>query len=155
MPFGQRGSAIFFEGFAAGEIAFEIEVIVDRGVNGGEFLLCFDVPKIRHHAFSLPERLARILGLVVEPAPAFLIGAIPDHIHRCAIRPEPVRHKHLRLPMPLHCTLQKLKRSPAIPPFGHKNFKYFALVVDGTPEARIPSPTHCSDPYLRAVSMCR
>ena len=35
--------------------------------------------------------------------------------------------------MPLHCTLQKLKRSLAIPPFGHKNFKYFSLVIDGTP----------------------
>ena len=36
--------------------------------------------------------------------------------------------------MPLHRALQKPKRSPAIPPFGHKNFKYFTLVIDGTPE---------------------
>ena len=36
--------------------------------------------------------------------------------------------------MPLHYTLQKLRRSPATPSFGHKNFKYFALVIDGTPE---------------------
>ncbi len=28
-PFGQRGSAIFFEGFAAVEVTFEIEMIVD------------------------------------------------------------------------------------------------------------------------------
>ena len=37
-PFGQRGSAIFFEGFAAVEVTFEIEMIVDRGMNGSEFL---------------------------------------------------------------------------------------------------------------------
>jgi ATP-binding cassette subfamily B protein len=38
------------------------------------------------------------------------------------------------LPTPLHCTLQKLKRSLAIPPFSHKNFKYFALVIDARPQ---------------------
>ena len=32
-PFGQRGSAIFFEGFAAVEMTFEIEMIVDRSMN--------------------------------------------------------------------------------------------------------------------------
>jgi hypothetical protein len=32
-PFGQRGGAIFFEGFAAVEMTFEIEVIVDRSMN--------------------------------------------------------------------------------------------------------------------------
>ena len=63
-----------------------------------------------------------------------MIGAIADHIHRCTIRPEPVRHDHLWLPIPPHRTLQKLKRIPATPPLGHKNFKYFALVIDGTPE---------------------
>jgi hypothetical protein len=36
--------------------------------------------------------------------------------------------------MPPHRTLQKLRRSATIPPFGHKNLKYFALVIDGTPE---------------------
>ena len=75
-----------------------------------------------------------VVGVGTPPATAFLIGAIPDHIHRCAIRPEPVRHDHLRLPTPLHCTLQKLKRSLAIPPFSHKNFKYFALVIDARPQ---------------------
>ena len=32
-PFGQRGGAIFFEGFAAVEMTFEIEMIVDRSMN--------------------------------------------------------------------------------------------------------------------------
>jgi len=36
--------------------------------------------------------------------------------------------------MSLHRALQKLKRSPAVPPFGHKNLKYFALVIDSAPE---------------------
>ena len=38
--------------------------------------------------------------------------------------------------MPLHRALQKPKRSPAIPPFGHKNFKYFTLrQPEALPEA--------------------
>ena len=44
-PFGQRGSAIFFEGFAAVEVTFEIEMIVDRGMNGSELLQSLHVPK--------------------------------------------------------------------------------------------------------------
>jgi hypothetical protein len=52
--------------------------------------------------------------------------------------------------MPLHCTLQKLKRSPAIPPFGRKNLEYFALVVDGTPE--VVRLAINSDKYFGQVS---
>ena len=44
-PLGQRGSAIFFEGFAAVEVTFEIEMIVDRGMNGSELLQSLHVPK--------------------------------------------------------------------------------------------------------------
>ena len=52
-PFGQRGSAVFFEGFAAVEMTFEIEMIVDRGVNGREFLQGFYVPEFRHRPLAL------------------------------------------------------------------------------------------------------
>ena len=37
-PFGQRDSAVLLEGVAAVEVTVLIEVIVDRGVNGGELL---------------------------------------------------------------------------------------------------------------------
>jgi len=40
-PFGQRGSAIFFEGFAAVEMTVEIKMIVDRGMDGSEFSRVF------------------------------------------------------------------------------------------------------------------
>lgn len=56
-PFGQRGSAIFFEGFAADEMTFEIKMIVDRGVNGREFLQGLYVPEFRHRPFPPSEWL--------------------------------------------------------------------------------------------------
>ena len=32
-PFGQAGGAVFFEGFAAVEMTFKIEVVMDRSVH--------------------------------------------------------------------------------------------------------------------------
>ena len=37
-PFGERGSAGFLEDIAAVEVAVLAEVVVDRGMGGGEFL---------------------------------------------------------------------------------------------------------------------
>jgi hypothetical protein len=37
------------EGFAAVEVTVEIEMVRNRGVNGGEFLQGLDVPELRHH----------------------------------------------------------------------------------------------------------
>ena len=52
MPFGQRGSAIFFEGFAAVEMTVEVEVVVDRGMDGREVLPGLYVSEPNHRALS-------------------------------------------------------------------------------------------------------
>ncbi len=41
-PLGQRGRAVLLEDVAAVEVAVEVEMIVDRSVNGGKFLQGFD-----------------------------------------------------------------------------------------------------------------
>ncbi len=56
-PFSERGSAVLPEDFAAVEVAVEVEMVVDRGVNGGKFLQGFAVPELRHRPFSSSERL--------------------------------------------------------------------------------------------------
>ena len=56
-PFSERGGAVLLEGIAAVEVAVLVEVIVDRGMGGGKFLQGFDVPELRHRAFSSSERL--------------------------------------------------------------------------------------------------
>ena len=66
-PFGKRERAIEFEDLAAAKMAFEIEMIVDRGVDGGEFLQGLYVPELRHRSFSSVERLVGIFGSIVEP----------------------------------------------------------------------------------------
>src|SRR5680860_577633 len=56
-PLGQRGGAVLLEDVASAEVAIVVKVIVDRGVDGGEFLKGLDVPEFRHCPFPSSERL--------------------------------------------------------------------------------------------------
>ena len=56
-PLGQGGRAVLLEDVAAIEVAFVIEMIVDRGVDGGEFLQGLDVPELCHRPLSSSKRL--------------------------------------------------------------------------------------------------
>ncbi len=59
-----------------------VEMIVDRGMGGGEFLQGLDVSEFRHRTLSSPERLVRILSSIVEPPPTLLIGSLAEYFHR-------------------------------------------------------------------------
>ncbi len=56
-PLGQRDRAVLLEDVAAVEVSVEVEMVVDRGMNGGEFLRGFDAPELRRRSFSSSERL--------------------------------------------------------------------------------------------------
>jgi len=75
-PLCQSSRAVLFENVTAVEVAVLVEVVVDRGMNGGEFLQGLYVLEPRHRSFSSSERLVRILGSIVEPPTALLIGSI-------------------------------------------------------------------------------
>ena len=108
-PFGHGGGAVLFEGFAAVQVTIEVEMIVDRGMDGGKFLQGLYIPEPCHRTLSSPERLVRIFGTIVKPAPTLLNSGIANNVHRRPVRPEPVGHDHLWLTVPLHRTLQKFK----------------------------------------------
>ncbi len=63
-PFSERGSAALLEGIAAVEVAVLVEVVVDRGMGGGEFLQGPHIFEFRHRSFSPSERLVGILGSI-------------------------------------------------------------------------------------------
>ncbi len=90
MPFSERGSAILLEDIASVEVAFLVEVVVNRGMGDGEFLQGLYIPEPRHRSFSSSERLVGILGSIVEPPTANLIGSNADHLHRRSIRPKSI-----------------------------------------------------------------
>ena len=62
-----------------------VEVVVDRGMGGGEFLQGLYVSEPRHRALPSSERLVRIFRSVVEPATTGLVGRVTDHVHRCSV----------------------------------------------------------------------
>ncbi len=70
------------EDIAAIEVTVVVEMVVDRGVDRGEFLQGLDIPKPCHRTLSSSERLVRVLGSIVEPPAALLIGSIADDLHR-------------------------------------------------------------------------
>ncbi len=104
-PFSERGSAVLLEDIAAVEVAVVVEVVVDRGLGGGEFLQGLYIPEPRHRSFSSPERLVGILSPIVEPPTALLIGSIADCLHRRSVRPKPVGYDRSRPAVTLHGAL--------------------------------------------------
>jgi hypothetical protein len=71
-------------------VAVVVEVVVDRGMGGGEFLQGLCVPEPRHCILSSPERLVGILGSVSchithltnvssKPVPAHSIGGVEGY----------------------------------------------------------------------------
>ena len=49
-----------------------VEVILNRGMRGGELLESFHVAEFRHRSFSSSEWLVRMFCPIVEPATALL-----------------------------------------------------------------------------------
>jgi hypothetical protein len=56
-PLGQGDRTVLFEDVAAVKLTVVVEVIVDRGVGGGELLKGLHVPEFRHRSFSSSEGL--------------------------------------------------------------------------------------------------
>ena len=56
-PLGQRGGAVLLECFAGIEVAFVVEMVLDRGVDGGELLQGLDVSEFRHRPIPSSEWL--------------------------------------------------------------------------------------------------
>ncbi len=54
---GQGGSTVLLEDVAAVKVTVPIEMIVDRGVDGGKPLEGLHIPELRHRPFLSPGRL--------------------------------------------------------------------------------------------------
>ena len=56
-PLGQGGGTVLSEDVAVIEVTVLIEMIMDRGMDGGKLLQSLYVPELRHCTFSSSERL--------------------------------------------------------------------------------------------------
>ena len=108
LPLRQCGGASFFVDVTADEMAFVVEMVVDRGMEGAEFLEDVHPSKPQHGPLSALERLVGILGPVVQPATGVLDTGVADLLHRGAVRALFVGHDGQGLTMALHHSLEKL-----------------------------------------------
>ena len=78
MPLGEGGRAADFVSLAIDEVAFVVEMVVDRGMDGAEFLKGVHPSKPQHSPLSSSERLVGILGAVVQPAARLVDTGVTD-----------------------------------------------------------------------------
>ena len=122
------------EDISAIEMAVVIEMVIDRGMNGDEFLQRLDVPEVGHRALSSSKRLMGVFSSIVEPSAGFLAGLVANLAQGCAIRWKSICYHGLRSTEALHRFLEKPKSSLAISRLGDEGFQDFTLVIDGPPE---------------------
>ncbi len=90
-----------------------------RSVDGDGLLPSFHVPELRQRRFLSLERLVWVFRSVVQLVSTFRIGAIPNHMLRCVIRPEAVHQDHLWTAITLYPTLHESEWGPAVSACGY------------------------------------
>ncbi len=63
------GVAAGLENLAGGEVAFLVEVVMNRALYRCEFLQTSHLPKAKHRPFASSEGQVAVLGPVIEPPP--------------------------------------------------------------------------------------
>ena len=79
-----------------------IEVVVDRGVDGGELLKTSHLAEAKHRPLASSERLVWVLGAIADPAAVLLERYGTGLAQGVSIGPEFVCHDRLWLAVPTH-----------------------------------------------------
>jgi len=133
-PLGESGSAVDLEILTDVEVALLIEEIVDRGVDGSEFLQCSHAPEAEHRPLPSSERLMRILGTIVHPAASLLPVANAELAKRGTVGAQTVGNEFIGVAMALQRFPQEFQGRLLVARLRHEALEHFAFVVDGTPE---------------------
>jgi hypothetical protein len=133
-PFRQGGGSVPLVGFAVDDVTFAVEVIVQAGMDGGEFLQGLVAAEPAHGALASSEGLVRVFDPVVQPLFAPLSVLHAEGFERRAIRAEPVGDDLMRAAVTLQGAAQKSEGCLAVPGFRGIDFQHLALAIDGAPE---------------------
>ena len=85
MPLGKRRGAALFEGLPINDVAFEIEVIANIGVDRSELLQRLHSSEPAHCALSSAERQVAVCRAVVSVPANLLPVGIAELVHRCPV----------------------------------------------------------------------
>jgi hypothetical protein len=91
-------------------MAFEIEVIVEVGMDAGELLQRLHTPEPEHRSLSSSERQMAVFDPVVGPASDLLLLHVTKLFHCCTIRPQTVSCDRLRAAVTLQRLLHEAQR---------------------------------------------
>jgi hypothetical protein len=95
-PLSEGGGTVKLEIVSAAERAHLIELVVDGGVSGDEFLQTSHAAEPLHGPLSSSEWQVRILRPIVHPAAGFLLVGIANILHRRAAGSELVGDHDMR-----------------------------------------------------------
>jgi hypothetical protein len=126
-PFVERGGAVQFEIISAVEMALQIEVVVDGGVEGGEFLQASNPPETEHGTLPSSEWKMGVFRSVVSPPTGPLKIGAAEFTQRRAIGSEPISHDRFRPAVALHGFPEELHSRPSVPPLRDEGLQDFAF----------------------------
>ena len=115
-------------------MAFVVEMVVDRGVDGSELLERLLLTKSQHGTLSSSERQVAVLYPVVLPSAHFAAVEIAQFAHRSRIGTQSVGNDHLNRTVLLQGFLQKHQSRCFIALFRNETFEDLALVINRTPQ---------------------
>lgn len=109
-------------------------MVVDGGMDGGEFLQTSHAPETLHGAFSSSEWQVRILNTVVEPPSRSLLFQRSYFSGRRLVGSETIRHNLFYTTVPLHQFLEEFQCCSFVSAFCNDGFQHLTLVIGGTPK---------------------
>ncbi len=130
----KSGGARQLESISACERSFLVEVVVDGGMDGCEFLQTSHPPETLHRAFASSERKVRVLDAVVEPPARLLFFGSTKLSESGPTRCEAIRDDVFRFTVPLHQFLEEFQCRLLVSAFGNDGFQHFALMINGPPK---------------------
>ena len=99
-PLGESGGAGQLVVVAVLEMALRGEVVVDRGMDGGELLQCSHPPEPQHRPLASSERQVGVFRSVVEPPTHLAIVTATEVLQRGTIGSQAVGHNGLGAAVP-------------------------------------------------------
>ncbi len=133
-PLVESGGEYQLEGVSAGQRSFLVEVVVDVGMDGGEFLQTSHAPETLHRAFASSKRQMRILDAVVEPPARLLFFERAQFYERSLVGSEAICDDLFGATVPLHQFLEEFQCRLLVSTLRDDGLKHFTFLIDGTPE---------------------
>ena len=132
-PLGKGSGSVGFEMLALREVAIEVEMVADIGMDGGEFLQVAHAAKPHHRPLSSPERLVRILRPVVEMSSGEMPICCTDLAQSGRVGSQQIGDDFFRQAVAPDHFLEKFQSCLSIPLPAHIDFENLTFVIDGAP----------------------